>query len=147
VSESPETTPLSADELAAVLDLFDSFCPECNSVPHGVGCSVARLRVTLDAARATAPAADDRERLVSIMREYGVGVDRAMRIADAYGAGVSPSTGDALRAAAQAVVDALPDPIRYAEDGGPIIDTLTVRSPEIVALRAALTRPSTGDDR
>jgi hypothetical protein len=59
----------------------------------------------------------------------------------------SPSTGDALRAAAQAVVDALPDPIRYAEDGGPIIDTLTVRSPEIVALRAALTRPSTGDDR
>jgi hypothetical protein len=58
----------------------------------------------------------------------------------------SPSTGDALRAAAQAVVDALPDPIRYAEDGGPIIDTLTVRSPEIVALRAALTRPSTGDD-
>jgi hypothetical protein len=43
-----------------------------------------------------------------------------------------------LEAAARAVVDALPDPLRIGYDGHPVIDALTVRSPQIAALRAAL---------
>lgn len=62
---------------------------------------------------------------------------------DAVAARIVPASPDGLREAAQAVVDALPQPLRIASDGHPVIDTLTARSPQIEALRIALAERGT----